>query len=100
MADMSASMVDKVETNEGIVLEKLVTDEEEFELQPNSLDLVVSSLSLHWVNNLPGCLSRIINCLKCDGAFIGAVFGGDTLYELRSDEKIILQVENCLLKLN
>jgi hypothetical protein len=39
---------------------------------------------MHWVNDLPGAFSQIISCLKNDGVFIGAVFGGDTLYELRS----------------
>jgi SAM-dependent methyltransferase len=44
---------------------------------------VVSSFSLHWVNNLPKTLANLRDCLKPDGAFIGAMFGGQTLYELR-----------------
>lgn len=46
--------------------------------------MVISSLSLHWVNDLPSCFKRILNCLKPDGVFIASVFGGETLYELRS----------------
>lgn len=49
----------------------------------NSLDLVISNLSLHWVNDLPGCFRSIWNSLKPDGVFIASMFGGDTLYELR-----------------
>lgn len=45
---------------------------------------MVSSLSLHWVNDLPNCFRSIIRALKPDGVFIGALFGGETLYELRS----------------
>lgn len=40
--------------------------------------------SLHWVNDLPGVLKKIKSCLKEDGVFLGAMFGGETLYELRT----------------
>lgn len=50
----------------------------------NSLDMIVSNLSLHWVNNLPGCFNNIFKSLKPDGLFMATIFGGDTLYELRS----------------
>ena len=36
------------------------------------------------MNDLPGVMRKINSCLKEDGVFIGALFGGDTLYELRS----------------
>lgn len=45
---------------------------------------MISSLSLHWVNDLPKAFKRILESLKQDGVFLAAVFGGDTLYELRS----------------
>lgn len=48
------------------------------------MDLVVSNLSLHWVNDVLGCFRAIQKALKPDGVFIGSLFGGDTLYELRS----------------
>lgn len=54
------------------------------QFEENSLDLVVSSLSLHWVNDLPACFSTVIRSLKPDGVFMASVFGGETLYELRS----------------
>ncbi|XP_042339149.1 arginine-hydroxylase NDUFAF5, mitochondrial-like, partial [Plectropomus leopardus] len=40
-------------------------------------------LSLHWINDLPGALRQIQRVLKPDGVFIGAMVGGETLYELR-----------------
>ncbi|KAJ1567644.1 hypothetical protein HK096_009209, partial [Nowakowskiella sp. JEL0078] len=49
----------------------------------DSVDAVLSSLSLHWVNDLPGTLIQVRHILKNDGVFIGAMFGGDTLFELR-----------------
>ncbi|MGB1540423.1 MAG: SAM-dependent methyltransferase, partial [Rickettsiales bacterium] len=45
--------------------------------------LVVSPLSLHAVNDLPGTLAQIRRCLKPDGLFLGLLFGGQTLRELR-----------------
>lgn len=47
-------------------------------------DLVISSLSLHWVNDLPTLFERVRLALKPDGLFLGAMFGGDSLFELRS----------------
>jgi len=40
-------------------------------------------LALHAVNDLPGALVQIRRALKPDGLFIAALFGGDTLHELR-----------------
>lgn len=45
---------------------------------------MVSNLSLHWVNDLPGCFGGIFKSLKPDGVFMASLFGGDTLFELRS----------------
>ncbi|KAG0631699.1 hypothetical protein M758_1G273200 [Ceratodon purpureus] len=61
----------------------LVGDEEYLPLQPNSLDLVISSLGLHWVNDLPGAMSQCRTALKPDGLFLATMFGGETLRELR-----------------
>ncbi|XP_078261786.1 arginine-hydroxylase NDUFAF5, mitochondrial isoform X1 [Rhinoraja longicauda] len=61
----------------------ILADEEFLPFQENTFDLIVSSLSLHWVNDLPGAFKQINNSLKPDGVFIGAMMGGETLYELR-----------------
>uniref|UniRef100_A0A7N6C2J7 Arginine-hydroxylase NDUFAF5, mitochondrial n=1 Tax=Anabas testudineus TaxID=64144 RepID=A0A7N6C2J7_ANATE len=58
-------------------------DEEFLPFKENTFDLVLSSLSLHWINDLPGALRQIHQVLKPDGVFIGAMVGGETLYELR-----------------
>ncbi len=58
-------------------------DEEHLPYAPESFDLVVSTLSLHAVNDLPGALAQIRRVLKPDGLFLGALFGGETLTELR-----------------
>lgn len=64
--------------------EHLQCDEEFIPLKENSVDLVTSCLSLHWVNDLVKCFRQIHGVLKKDSAFIGTMLGGDTLYELRS----------------
>ncbi|XP_078505685.1 arginine-hydroxylase NDUFAF5, mitochondrial isoform X1 [Lissotriton helveticus] len=61
----------------------VVADEECLPFKEDAFDLVVSNLSLHWVNDLPGAFREIYRVLKQDGVFIGAMFGGETLYELR-----------------
>lgn len=83
LADFSPTWLGQAQTSEGIKVERKVLDEEEFSFEPNSFDFVVSCMSLHWVNDLPGCFSRVMNCLKKDGVFMAAIFGGGTLYELR-----------------
>ncbi|HIP77326.1 MAG TPA: methyltransferase domain-containing protein, partial [Kiloniellaceae bacterium] len=62
----------------------LVADEEALPLAPGSLDLVISLLSLHWVNDLPGALLQIGQALKPDGLFLAAMIGGNSLVALRS----------------
>jgi len=61
----------------------LVADEEALPFRDGSLDLLVSALSLQFVNDLPGALVQIRRALKPDGLFLAALIGGDTLTELR-----------------
>lgn len=69
---------------------RLAGDEEALPFAPESLDLVLSALSLHWVNDLPGSLLQVRKALKPDGLFMGALFGGSTLHELRD---VMMQAE-------
>ncbi|WP_207483593.1 methyltransferase domain-containing protein [Arenibaculum pallidiluteum] len=62
---------------------RLAADEEALPFAPGSFDLVVSALSLHWVNDLPGALIQLRRALRPDGLFVGAMLGGETLFELR-----------------
>ncbi len=62
---------------------RLVADEERLPFAPGRLDLVISSLALHWTNDVVGTLIQIRRALKPDGLFLGALFGGATLTELR-----------------
>lgn len=70
--------------NEINLTREVLADEERIPYESNTFDAVLSSLSLHWINDLPGVLAQINNILKPDSPFIAAMFGGDTLHELRS----------------
>jgi len=70
---------------EGIETRKVLMDMDGAQLpfESESVDIVTSSLSLHWVNDLPGLFREVQRILKKDGCFLGAMFGGETLFELR-----------------
>lgn len=61
----------------------VVCDEDLLPFKDASLNLVVSGLSLHRVNDLPGALIQIRHALRPDGLFIGAALGSRSLLELR-----------------
>lgn len=61
----------------------MLLDEELLPFAENSLDAVISLLTLQWVNDLPGVLAQIRRALKPDGLFLAILPGGETLRELR-----------------
>jgi SAM-dependent methyltransferase len=61
----------------------VAADEEALPFGDATLDLVVSALTLQFVNDLPGVLVQIRRALKPDGLFLGALIAGETLTELR-----------------
>ncbi len=63
--------------------DSVVADEEALPFADSTLDLVVSALSLQFVNDLPGTLIQIRRALKPDGLLLAVLAGGDTLTELR-----------------
>ncbi|KAF9464818.1 S-adenosyl-L-methionine-dependent methyltransferase [Collybia nuda] len=69
-----------------VEVERIHADEENLLtiVDRNSQEAIVSCLSLHWVNDLPGVLVQIKEALQPDGLFLGAMFGGETLFELRT----------------
>ena len=61
----------------------LVCDEDLLPFKDASLNLVVSGLALHRVNDLPGALIQIRRALRPDGLFMAALLGAGALIELR-----------------
>ncbi|HMK67040.1 MAG TPA: methyltransferase domain-containing protein [Stellaceae bacterium] len=62
----------------------LIAEAEALPFAPGSFDLVVSALTLHWTNDLPGALLQLRHALRPDGMLLAALFGGETLTELRA----------------
>ena len=54
------------------------------DIEDASADLIVSLMTLHWANDLPGALTQIRRALKPDGLFLGTLLGAATLKELRA----------------
>jgi SAM-dependent methyltransferase len=61
----------------------LAADEEWMPFGPESFDLVVASLSLHWVNDLPGCLIQLRRAMRPGGLLLISMPALGTLDGLR-----------------
>jgi NADH dehydrogenase [ubiquinone] 1 alpha subcomplex assembly factor 5 len=72
---------------------RVVADEESIlsHFKPSSFDAVLSSMSLHWINDLPGILNAIQQILVPDGMFMACMIGGDSLFELRTSLQLAEQ---------
>ena len=93
--DTSPAMLyrDKHEAfNQEIAIKREVLKNAEYlPYEPGTFDLVMSSYSLHWINDLPSVLTQINHVLKPDAPFIAAMAGGDSLYELRGSLQLAEQ---------
>ncbi|MEL7109673.1 MAG: methyltransferase domain-containing protein [Pseudomonadota bacterium] len=65
-------------------IDATLAHDEKLPFEPASFDLVVSVLSLHWMNDLLGVMNQIKTVLKPDGLFLACLFGGGSLKELRT----------------
>ncbi|WP_419728695.1 methyltransferase domain-containing protein [Lichenicola sp.] len=80
--DLSARMAARSATSaEHLVV---AADEEWLPFAAGSFDLVVASLSLHWVNDLPGALIQLRRSLAPDGLLLASVPILPTLAPLRA----------------
>ena len=75
-------------------LEEHLNAEERLAAEPEGFELVTSVLSLHAVNDLPGVLVQARRALKPDGLFLAALFGGETLTELRQS-LAVAEIDVC-----
>ncbi|VDK88390.1 unnamed protein product [Litomosoides sigmodontis] len=83
--DISAGMIrrSKDVTDSEVPVLSVIADESLAPFREKSADLVVSSLSAHWVNDLPKWFSRCLSILRPDCPLIGAMLANETLHELR-----------------
>lgn len=86
--------IERVETDAGFAGDGealTVAPLETVPLEPASVNLVVSPLSLHLTNDTPGVFIQIRRALKPDGLFLAAIPGAGTLQELR---EVLLATES------
>jgi len=79
-ADPAPAMARRAAASCGLAV---AADEEALPFAPGSFDLVVSNLSLHWVNDLPGALLQIRQALEPDGLFLATLWALGTLAPVR-----------------
>lgn len=86
VTDLALSLAERdgIDDYQGLNVTRQAVDEESLPFGEQSIDAIVSNLALHWVNDLPGALIQIRRSLVPDGPFLGTMFGGDTLFELRT----------------
>lgn len=73
---------------------RCIPDNDTLDLTEGAHDLIVHVLSLHWANDPVGQMIQARRALQPDGLFLGVLFGGSTLHELRS---AFAQAESDLL---
>lgn len=80
-------LIDNKSSNNGFQVDssfvEFADEQDIHKFQPEEFDIVMSSLWLHWVNDIPDFLKGVRKALKPDGAFICSALGGSTLEEFR-----------------
>lgn len=63
--------------------QKILADDEELQFASNSFDLIVFSLGMHWINDVPKFLTCINHWLTRNGIVIANFIGGSSFKNLR-----------------
>ncbi len=87
ISDHSASFLDSATQfmpANAKVVESVLCEGEYLPVTPQSCDLVLSALYLHWMNDLPGLLAQMRLALRPDGLTCVNLLGGRSLQELRA----------------
>lgn len=70
---------------------RIVADDPVLDLEPGAHDLVIHALALHWADDPLGQIIQCRRALRPDGLFLGVLFGGQSLHELRA---VLAQAES------
>jgi len=84
--DLSERMLAKALRHGGLLRkpELVCADVERLPFRENSFELIFSSLTLQWCNDLPATMQDFLRVLKPGGLLVFTSFGPDTLKELRT----------------
>lgn len=61
-----------------------IPDAPVLDLTPGAQDAVIHAMALHWADDPVGQMVQAFRALRPDGLFLGLLFGGQTLHELRA----------------
>lgn len=82
VSDLSAAVCADIQAHWPTVI-PVVTDEDALPFGAETFDLILSTMALHAVNDLPGALIQLRYALQPDGLLLAAFPGGETLATLR-----------------
>lgn len=85
--DISLRLLTKLKKKLGFCLSYLNGQAENIPIRTNSVDLIVSSSCLHWLENIELSLPNILDLLKDGGKFYFSIFVSDTLKEIELASK-------------
>lgn len=57
--DTSDSCLRQIPDSEGVVTSRVIVEEQSLPFKDNTIDLVISSLSMHWINDLPKAFTQV-----------------------------------------
>lgn len=72
---------------------RIVADDETLDLKPQSSDLVIHAMALHWADDPVGQLIQCRRALRPDGLFLSCLAGGKTLATLR---RVLAEAESAV----
>jgi NADH dehydrogenase [ubiquinone] 1 alpha subcomplex assembly factor 5 len=77
----------------------VVTEDEWLPFRKNTFDAAISFLNSHWIENLKDYGLQVRSVLQKDSPFLGAMIGGNSLFELKqSMEKAESTESNCYFR--
>ncbi|CAM79086.1 methyltransferase domain-containing protein [Orientia tsutsugamushi] len=88
--EIAENLINQIHDND---IMKVVADDANIPFLNESFDLVASLLNMHWLNDFPIFLKQVLQVLTGNGAFIGCLFGENTLSVLR---KKLIEAESIL----
>ena len=99
--DFSINMLQEAKKNQHKVLgtksEFICGDIEELSFSENTFDVIWSTSSLQWCNNLSDIFKKAKSILKPGGLFIFSTFGPNTLFELKNVTKKYLIIKKLII---
>ena len=85
ITDLSQKMLSKNPSKK-----KILVNDDSLEFQDDSADLIISTMNLHWINDVRAFAKSIHRILKKDGAFIANFIGDNSFLALK---KLIIKHE-------